>query len=64
MKNTPLSLDMIFCDEEGKILEIHENTTPNSLKRIGPVEGTAQVLEVKGGTVQKHGITHKCELIK
>ena len=64
MKNTPLALDMIFCNEKGEILAIHENTTPYSLNKIGPVEGTAQALEIKGGTVQKHGITHKCELIK
>ncbi len=64
MKNTPLSLDMIFYDENGKILAIHENTIPYSLKIIGPVERTTQVLEVTGGTVQKHGITNKCELMK
>ncbi len=62
MKNTPLSLDMIFCNKEGKILAIHENTTPYSLKIIGPVEGTSQVLEVLGGTVQKHGASEACTL--
>jgi uncharacterized protein len=62
MKNTPLSLDMIFCNENGKILAIHENMTPYSLKIIGPVEGTAQVLEVVGGTVQKHGVSQACIL--
>lgn len=62
MKNTPLSLDMIFCNENGKILAIHERTTPYSLKIIGPVEGTAQVLEVVGGTVQKHGVSQACIL--
>jgi len=62
MKNTPLSLDMIFCNEKGKILAIHENTTPFSLKTIGPIEGAAQVLEVRGGTMQKHGATEACIL--
>lgn len=62
MKNTPLSLDMIFGDETGKILAIHEKTTPFSLKRIGPVKGTTQVLEVVGGTTQKHNITKDCFL--
>jgi uncharacterized protein len=62
MKNTPLSLDMIFCNDKGKILAIHENTAPYSLKIIGPVEGTTQVLEILGGTVQKHGITQRCTL--
>lgn len=62
MKNTPLSLDMIFCRSDGKILAIYENTTPYSLKTIGPVRETAQVLEVLGGTVQTRGITKACVL--
>ncbi|HUX78576.1 MAG TPA: DUF192 domain-containing protein [Alphaproteobacteria bacterium] len=62
MKNTPLSLDIIFCNKKGKILAIYENTTPYSLKIIGPVEGTTQVLEVAGGTVEKNGVTNACIL--
>jgi uncharacterized membrane protein (UPF0127 family) len=63
MKNTHLSLDMIFCNPEGKILAIHEKATPHSLKTIGPVEGTTQVLEVLSGTIQKHQITSGCTLM-
>ncbi len=62
MKNTPLSLDMIFCEKNGKILAIHENTTPHSLNTIGPIEGTAQVLEIKGGIVKKQRISNACIL--
>ena len=62
MKNTPLSLDMIFCGSDGKILAIYEKTTPYSLRTIGPVMKTAQVLEILGGTVQKRGITKACVL--
>lgn len=62
MKNTPLSLDMIFCNEKGKILAIYENTLPYSLDVIGPVEGTTQVLEILAGTVLKRGITYACIL--
>lgn len=62
MKNTPLSLDMIFCNPQGHILAIHEKAIPYSLKTIGPVKGTAQVLEVLGGTIQKHQITTDCVL--
>ena len=62
MKNTPLSLDIIFCNWNGQILAIYENTTPFSLDTIGPVKGTAQVLEINGGTVQKHGISRECWL--
>ena len=28
MKNTPLPLDMIFADQTGQIVNIHENATP------------------------------------
>jgi uncharacterized membrane protein (UPF0127 family) len=60
MKNTPLSLDMIFCDQMGKILNIHEMASPYSLKTIGPIEGVAYVLEVRGGVVQNHNISKAC----
>ena len=64
MKNTPLPLDMIFADENGVILEIFENTTPYSEDTIGPVPGTTQVLEIKGGISKKHAITKACVLKK
>jgi uncharacterized membrane protein (UPF0127 family) len=60
MKNTPLSLDMIFCDQMGKILNIHEMASPYSLKTIGPIKGVAYVLEVRGGIVQNHNISKAC----
>ena len=62
MKNTPLSLDMLFMDKEGKILAIEENTTPYSLKTIGPIKNASKVLELLGGTVKKKGITKECVL--
>lgn len=63
MKNTFLSLDMIFCDDKGKILAIYEKTTPFSLEQLGPIEETAHVLEIKGGLVQKHEISKACTLL-
>ncbi len=62
MKNTLLCLDMIFCDEKGAILNLHEKATPLSLATIGPIAGTAQVLEVQGGTIEKYKITKECVL--
>jgi len=56
MKNTFLSLDMIFIGANGRILRIVENTEPQSLKIIssgGPAKG---VLEVIAGTAKKYGI--------
>jgi uncharacterized membrane protein (UPF0127 family) len=56
MKNTFLSLDMIFIRADGRILRIAENTEPQSTKIIpsgGPAKG---VLEVIAGTARKYGI--------
>ncbi len=56
MKNTYISLDMIFIRADGRILRIAENTTPESEAIIpagGPVRG---VLEVIAGTAKKYGI--------
>jgi uncharacterized membrane protein (UPF0127 family) len=56
MKNTYLSLDMIFIRADGRILRIAEKTTPESEAIIssgGPVRG---VLEVIAGTAKKYGI--------
>ncbi|MBA3813226.1 MAG: DUF192 domain-containing protein [Alphaproteobacteria bacterium] len=62
MKNTPLSLDIIFINRKGKIVAIAENTTPHSLNLIGPIENTAQVLEIAGGKVKKKGISKACSV--
>ena len=56
MKNTYVSLDMIFIQSDGRIRRIAENTETESLKIIpsgGPVRA---VLEVAGGTARKLGI--------
>jgi uncharacterized membrane protein (UPF0127 family) len=56
MKNTLVSLDMIFINADGTIRTIAENTTPRSLAVIdsrGPVRAT---LEVVGGATAKLNI--------
>jgi uncharacterized protein len=56
MKNTYVSLDMIFIQSDGRIRRIAENTERESLKIIpsgGPVRA---VLEVAAGTARKLGI--------
>jgi uncharacterized protein len=56
MKNTFISLDMIFIRADGRILRIAENTEPQSTKII-PSNGLAKgVLEVIAGTAKKYGI--------
>jgi uncharacterized membrane protein (UPF0127 family) len=56
MKNTHISLDMIFIRGDGRILRIAENTVPLSTRVIpsgGPVRA---VLEVIAGTARKLGL--------
>lgn len=56
MKNTYLSLDMIFFDENGVITHIYKNAEPFSEKLIssqGPAKG---VIEVIAGTAEEKNI--------
>jgi uncharacterized protein len=56
MKNTYVSLDMIFIRGDGRILRIAENTVPES-ERLVPSGGPVRaVLEVVAGTAKKFGI--------
>jgi uncharacterized membrane protein (UPF0127 family) len=56
MKNTYISLDMIFIRADGRILRIAENTEPMSMKIISSGGLAKGVLEVIAGTAQKYGI--------
>ena len=56
MKNTYISLDMIFIRGDGRILRIAENTQPLS-ERLVPSGGRVRaVLEVIAGTAKKLGL--------
>ena len=56
MKNTYVSLDMIFIRGDGRILRIAEDTVPES-ERLVPSGGPVRaVLEVVAGTAKKFGI--------
>ena len=56
MKNTYISLDMIFIRADGRILRIAENTEPHSTKIISSGGLAKGVLEVIAGTAKKYGI--------
>jgi uncharacterized membrane protein (UPF0127 family) len=56
MKNTYISLDMIFIRADGRIHRIAENTEPESTKVIAAGAPVRAVLEVIGGTAKKLGI--------
>ena len=56
MKNTPLPLDIIFIDAEGRVVSIAENTTPYSEKSLPSAAPAQYVLEVNGGFAKKRGV--------
>jgi len=52
MKNTPLSLDMLFLNDSGKIVAIARNAAPGSERRISVGTPVRAVLEVNAGTAK------------
>jgi uncharacterized membrane protein (UPF0127 family) len=56
MKNTYVSLDMIFIRSDGTIARIAENTTPLSEQIIPSGAPVKAVLEVVAGTAKRLGI--------
>ena len=56
MKNTLVSLDMIFIRHDGTIARIAENTPIESERIIPSGEPVRAVLEVAAGTAKKYGI--------
>ena len=56
MKDTKISLDMIFIDKDGSIFWIYENAEPMSTTLILPPYNPAAVLEVNAGDAKKYNI--------
>jgi uncharacterized membrane protein (UPF0127 family) len=56
MKNTVVSLDMVFILADGKVAKVVENTTPLSLATISSGEPARGVLEVVAGTAKRLGL--------
>ena len=56
MKNTYVSLDMLFIGAGGKIVKIVPNTTPLSLDVITSDAPVRAVFEVGAGTAKRLGI--------
>jgi uncharacterized protein len=56
MKNTPLSLDLIFIGSDMRIVGIVERATPFSTASLSVSAPSQFVLEVRGGFCQRNGI--------
>lgn len=57
MKNTYIPLDMLFFEQDGKIVKIIPDTTPLSLQILPSDIPVAGVLEVNAGTAKRLDIT-------
>ncbi len=56
MKNTLIPIDMLFVDERGRIINIHERAVPGSLDPIAAAAPARAVIELNGGTAARLGI--------
>ena len=56
MKDTLIPLDMIFVGDDNKIINITENTTPNSEEIISSGAVVRAVIEINAGEVKKYKI--------
>ena len=56
MKNTPVSLDILFFDQTGRLVYLHPSAVPYSLQTISSLQPVKYVLEIKGGYARRHAI--------
>jgi uncharacterized membrane protein (UPF0127 family) len=57
MRNTCLSLDMLFIDQEGRIVGILEQVPPMNERSRSVACPAAHVLEVRAGWTRQYGVT-------
>ena len=63
MKNTYISLDVIFLDSDMRVVGFVENTTPLSLESISINDTSNNILEVDSGTVAKYRIKKRDKIV-
>jgi len=56
MKNTLIPLDMLFVDQSGCVVKVHERARPGSLDTITADVPVVLVVELAGGTARTLGI--------
>lgn len=56
MKNTHISLDIIYVNSDRQIVSIAANTTPYSQEQIPSIKPAQYVVEVNAGFAARHGI--------
>jgi uncharacterized membrane protein (UPF0127 family) len=63
MKNTYISLDMVFARADGTVVNIVNDTVPQTLDSHASSEPARFVLELNAGTARKLGIGKRSRLI-
>lgn len=63
MKNTYISLDMVFARQDGTVSSVARNTEPLSLRSIASIEPVMFVLELNAGTTERLHIDENSRLI-
>ena len=58
MKNTIISLDLIYIKENGLVDSIYQDLKPMSLKKIQSKSKVRAALEIPAGDVELHGINY------
>ncbi len=63
MKNTLISLDMVFVRSNGEVSSVIKNTEPHSLRSQGSTEAVRYVLELNAGVTERFSIDSDSRLI-
>jgi len=63
MRNTALSLDMLFVNSKNEIVTIHKNTTPFSDESYPSAKPSICVIEVLAGYTEKYGIKNGDKIV-
>lgn len=58
MKDTPLSLDIIFLDQDFRVVNFHKNTIPNQTETLYSSGNPARyVIELKAGWIARNSLS-------
>ncbi len=63
MKNTYISLDIVFARSDGSVSSVIRDTEPQSLSSLQSIEPVAFVLELNAGVTRRYNIGNKSRLI-
>lgn len=63
MKNTYISLDMVFARADGTVTNVVTDTVPQTLDSLASTEPARFVLELNAGTARKLGIGKRSRLV-